>query len=113
MQFTTGEALSALIAISALGGHAFALIRWTQGQIAAVRSEAQADIKAVRLEAQTDIQRAQASLDVVRAECARREDLSGIQAQLTGISARLDGGLNNIGRRIDDLMRPGAARGAD
>lgn len=113
MQFSTGEALSALIAIIALGGHAWGVIRWTQGQIAAVRTEAQADIKAVRIEAQADIQRAQTALDVVRAECARREDLSGIQAQLSGISARLDGGLNNIGRRIDDLMRPGTARGAD
>lgn len=88
VEITVGHALSGIGVLVSVASLAFGIIKWVQAQIREVRSDHGQEIT-----------RMEAKIDAVRAESARREDLS-----------RLDIGIQGINRRIDEVLALVATR---
>lgn len=88
VEITVGHVLSGIGVLVSVASLAFGIIKWVESQIGEVRSDHDQEIT-----------RMEAKIDAVRAESARREDLS-----------RLDIGIQGINRRIDEVLALVAAR---
>ena len=88
MEITVPHMLTALGVIVSAASLAFGIIKWVQAQVREVRSDH--DQEMTRLDAK---------VETIRAECARRDDLS-----------RLDLGIQGINRRIDEVLALVATR---
>lgn len=88
VEITVGHVLSGIGVLVSVASLAFGIIKWVESQIREVRSDHDQEIT-----------RMEAKIDAVRAESARREDLS-----------RLDIGIQGINRRIDEVLALVATR---
>lgn len=88
VEITVGHVLTGTGVLVSVASLAFGIIKWVQAQIREVRSDHGQEIT-----------RMEAKIDAVRAESARREDLS-----------RLDIGIQGINRRIDEVLALVATR---
>ena len=88
VEITIGHVLTGAGVLVSVASLAFGIIKWVQAQVREVRADH--DQEMVRMEAK---------IDAVRAESARREDLS-----------RLDIGIQGINRRIDEVLALVATR---
>lgn len=88
VEITVGHVLTGIGVLVSVASLAFGIIKWVESQIREVRSDHDQEIT-----------RMEAKIDAVRAESARREDLS-----------RLDIGIQGINRRIDEVLALVATR---
>lgn len=94
-----GNLLTGLGVLIAMGGQAFGLIKWVQSQVSEVRDDAERKMSEARNDHSQKMVSMEAKVEAIRAECARREDLS-----------RLDLGIQGINRRIDEVLALVATR---
>ena len=104
MEINLGNVLTALSVLVGMATLAFGLVKWVQAQVKEVRAEARAEC--VRLDGKVDL---------VRGECARREDLHALAGDLHVIPGVVSGVLGNDALKADAIHpnRAGYTRLAD
>lgn len=95
MEITPGNVLTTFSVLIGMATLAFGLVKWVQAQVKEVRSEARAEN--VRLDSK---------VDRVREECARREDLHALGADVRRIGERLEDKIDMLNGRLDRHWAP-------